>query len=204
MPEATLKLPPRVPKSVIVRPADSGCLNVGSEDGNPPPAPIPLQYPVPAGPNSSHAKTLPGVPESRGASATSGREGSNPPSHSARLRIRNEVPNPVRATEPRGAGPVTATAAANVPITISPTPTNANRRLTAIAPAPPESTKERESRIDAFMDKAIIPQQRASARIQGGIYVWAVRRKSREAYAREKDAPDGEFGSRPSLPTGPP
>src|SRR2546428_681347 len=61
MPEATLKLPPRVPKSVIVRPANSGCLNADSEDGNTPTAPIPLSYAVPAGPNSFHAKTLPGV-----------------------------------------------------------------------------------------------------------------------------------------------
>src|SRR2546428_719075 len=61
MPEATLKLPPRVPKSVIVRPANSGCLNADSEDSNTPTAPIPLSYAVPAGPNSFHAKTLPGV-----------------------------------------------------------------------------------------------------------------------------------------------
>src|SRR5207245_10789497 len=104
MPEATLKLPPRVPKSVIVRPANSGCLNADSEDGNTPTAPIPLAYAVPAGPNSFHAKTLPGVRVmlvSAARSAAWGQDESNATFPGTRLLIRDEVPIPIRDGDPR-------------------------------------------------------------------------------------------------------
>src|SRR5256712_7130107 len=121
----------------------------------------------------------------------------------SRLLIRYEVPIPIRETATRGDGPVTATAAANVPITISPTPTNASSRLTGIAPEPPESRTEREARMGPRSDKAIIPQQSTTgnSKAESGVCSFD---GGLDRPTPEGNAPDGEFGSRPSLPTGPP
>src|SRR2546428_9632292 len=124
------------------------------------------------GPTPFAARKFPGTSvllRRTSVSATKGPVESSGASPLPPARVRSGMPAPVRATETRGDGPDTATAAANVPMRISPTPTSASRRLTAIAPQPPESIKERQTRIDTFRDKPIIPQERALAQLQGGI-----------------------------------
>src|SRR2546428_237963 len=152
MPSATLKPPPRVPRSVIA----PFCQRTACS------APEAVVVSPTTCPKSLMPK----------ASARSNVPPNVPRSVIAPFWIRDEVPIPIRATETRGDEPDTATAAANAPITISPTPTNASRRFTVIAPEPPESRKERETGIDTFRDKPIIPQQRAPGQFQGGIQVW--------------------------------